>query len=165
MGSYRKTRNIEASIIQFLQTNFDADWGNVEITKTFARVYELPVNEKEKTAGICVRVGTTDHTRVEVGGNSTKREVQVLIDIFATSDGQRLDMKDYIIEKIKSGLAYYEYVIVSGQVQSKTQSGRITVLTMEDDPLNFDVDKSTLDIHDRYRSLITLTVSIGQVEL
>lgn len=163
--AYRRTRNIEASIIQFLQTNFDADWGNVEITKTFARVYGIPFDTKEKTSAICVRVGTTDHSRVEIGGNSTRREAQVLIDIFATSDGQRLDIKDYVIEKIKSGLVYYEYVIVSGQIQSKTQSGRITVLTMEDDPLNFDVDKSTLDVHDRYRHIITLSVSLGKVEL
>lgn len=164
MGTYRQTRNIEASIIQFLENNFDNDWGNITVTKTFKRVYEIPFSEKDKTACICIRVGTTDHERVEIGGNSTRRETQVLIDIFASNDGQRLDLKDYIIEKLKSGLPYYEYIITNGQIQSKTQNGRITILTMEDAPINFDVDKNALDVHDRFRHLLTITVSIGQVE-
>ena len=162
--SYRRTRNIEASIIEFLEGHLDTDWGNIEVEKNFARVYQIQFSEKDKTACVCVRVGTTDHTRVEVGGNSTRREAQVLIDIFASNDGQRLDLKDYIIEKLKSGLLYYEYVITNGEIQSKTQNGRITVLTMEDAPINFDVDKNALDVHDRFRHLLTITVSIGQVE-
>jgi len=165
MGSYRRTRNIESSIIQFLEDNVNNNWGNVVVEKTFTRVYGIPFSEKEKTACICVRVGTTEHENVEIGGNSTRREVQVLLDIFASNDGQRLDLKDYIIEKIKSGLPYYEYTVSNGQIASKTQNGRIKVLDIDDSPLNFDVEKSSLDVHDRYRHLLTLTVRIGQVEI
>lgn len=161
---YRQTRNIEASFIDFLTTNFNSDWGNITVEKTFARVYEIPMNEQQKTAIVCLRVGTSAHDKVEIGSNATKREVQVLIDIFATGDGQRLDIKDYIISKIKNGMIYYEYTIANGAVSVKTANGRIAVLAIEDAPINFDVDKNALDVHDRYRSLITLTINISQVE-
>ena len=43
--TYRQSRSIEASIIDFLKINFDTDWNNVNIEKSFARVYtiDLPV--------------------------------------------------------------------------------------------------------------------------
>jgi len=164
VGSYRRTRNIEASIIEYLQSEINNDWNNITVEKTFSRVYGIPFNEKSKTACICVRVGTTGHDKVELGSNSTKREPQLLLDIFASSDGQRLDLKDYIIEKIKNGIVYYEYEIENGQIKTKTANGRITVLDIDDAPLNFDTDKNALDVHDRYRHLLTLTTSISQVE-
>jgi len=163
--AYRITRNLEASIIQFLETNLNNDWGNIEVVKTFSKVKEIQFSEKDKTACVCVRVGTSDHTRVGIGGNSTRREAQVLLDIFASNDGQRLDLKDYIISKVKSGLLYYEYVISNGSIHSKTANGRITVLNIDDAPVDFDVDKDALDVHDRYRHLISLNVSIGKVEV
>lgn len=162
--AYRRTRNIEASIIQYLQSEIDNDWNNITVQKTFSRVYDIPFNEKTKTACICVRVGTTAHDKVEIGSNLTKREPQILLDIFASSDGQRLDLKDYVVSKIKNGIVYYEYEIENGQIKTKTANGRITILSMEDAPLNFDSDKNTLDVHDRYRHLLTLVISINQVE-
>ena len=156
--TYRPSRNIEASIIDFLQTNFDTDWSNVNVEKGFSRAYEidLPV--------VAVRINTTSHTKAELGGDSTVREVQVLIDIFCTSDGQKEDFCDYIVSKIKSGCPYYDYVIANGAVQSKTQDGRLRFTGIEVSPIEFDTEKSKLDPHDRYRALITLTVSRGKVE-
>lgn len=162
--AYRRSRNIEASIIQYLQTEIDKDWNNITVEKSFSRVYGIPLSEKGKTACVCVRLGVTEHDKVEIGTGSTKRTPQILIDVFATSDGQRLDLKDYIIEKIKNGLVYYEYTISNGQVGTKTANGRITVLNLDDAPVNFDVDKNALPVHDRYRHLLTLDISINQVE-
>ena len=113
---------------------------------------------------ICVRIGTTIHERVEVGSDSTWRTPQVLIDIFSTSDGQRLDLKDFLIEKLKGGMPYYEYEITNGVVTDKTQNGRIRILEITDNPINFDSDKDQLDVHDRYRHILALNISLGSVE-
>jgi hypothetical protein len=158
MGQYRISRNIEASIIDFLTTELQSQWTNIAVEKTFARVYEinLPV--------ICVRCGVTDHVRAEIGGDATIRTAQVLIDLFASSDGQRLDIKDYIIEKIKGGLIYYDYIITNGVIDTKTTNGRLRIMDIDDTPIDFDVDKNKLEVHDRYRHLITLFVSLGRVE-
>jgi len=156
--TYRQTRNIEASLIDFLTTHFDEDWSNVNVEKGFARVYDidLPV--------VAVRVNTTSHDKAELGGDSTVREVQVLIDVFCTSDGQKEDFCDYIVSKIKAGIPYYNYVINNGVVQSKTQDGRLRFTSIEVSPIDFDTEKSKLSLHDRYRALITLSASRGKIE-
>lgn len=155
--SYRYSRNIEASIIDQFTTWFTADWTGVDCVKTFANVTEdLPT--------VCIRVGVTEHTKAEIGTDSTYREVQVLIDLFYTSDGQRLDIKDYIVSKVKGGFIYYDYVINNGTVQTKTANGRIRVLNIEDVPIDFDTPKSELDVRDRFRHLVTLNCTLGRIE-
>ena len=158
--TYRPTRNIEASIIDHLTSNFNADWTGINVEKTFAKVYELSI------PSICVRVGITSHTFVEIGDNNTWRHPQLLIDVFANSDGQKHDLVDYIISKIKNGFVYYDYIIdnSTGTVQSKTENGRIKVSSIDITPINLNEDKNTLDKHDRYRALITCDLSLGRVE-
>jgi len=158
MSQYRTSRNLEASIIQYIEDQLIGDWTNIRTEKTFARAYDgdLPC--------ICVRCGVTDHTRAEIGETSTYRTATILLDIFAENDGQRLDLKDWLIRKLRNGLPYYEYTIINGKIQDKTQKGRINVLNILDDPIDFDADKNKLDVTDRYRHLITLLVSLGRIE-
>ena len=155
---YRNSRNIEASLIDFLTTELEANWSNISVEKTFARIKDISL------PSVCIRVGDTTHAKAELGGDSTIRTVQVFIDVFATSDGQRLDIKDFIVEKIKGGCIYYDYIISGGSVQSKTANGRIRVTSIEDTGVNFDIDREKLSVWDRYRHLITLSVSLGRVE-
>ena len=157
--AYRQTRNQEASIIDALKVNFAADWSNINVEMSFARVYkiDLPV--------LCVRLGNISHSSVEIGTDSTKRSSQLLIDVFASNDGQLRDLVDYTVEKIKAGFVYYDYVITSGVVDSKTANGRISVKKpIEITYINFDDNKNNLDTHDRYRSLISAEISIGKAE-
>ena len=156
---YRPTRNQEASIIDYLKTNFDEDWSNISVEKSFSKVYDqtLPV--------ICVRLGNVTHNAVEIGTNSIYRSSQLLIDIFAENDGQKLDLVDYIVSKLKDGCDYNEYTIEHGAVKSKTKSGRIIFnKPIEVTHINFSEDRNTLDEHDKYRSLITVEIRIGKVE-
>ena len=160
MGTYNLSRGIEASIIDYITARLVAGgWTGINVEKSFRRVYDQPL------PCICVRCGVTEHEKVEIGANSTTRTPQVLIDIFAENDGQRLDLKDFLIDELKGGMTYYTYVISSGSIQSKTEDGRISVRTISDDPLNFDLDKNVLDVHDRYRHLLTFGISLGKVEL
>ena len=158
MGQYRISRNLEASIIDYLATEVSGKWANVHVEKSFARIYDIEL------PSICVRVGTTAHDKAEIGGNTTIRTPQILIDIFATSDGQRLDIKDFVVEKIKAGMPYYDYTITNGEVTDKTENGRIRILDIDDTPIDFDVDKDELEVHDRFRHLLTLSISLGRVE-
>lgn len=158
MGLYRVSRNLEASIIEFLRDELTVSWSNVTCEKTFSRVYDidLPV--------LLVRCGTTVHSRAQVGDNSTVRTATMLLDIFAENDGQRLDLKDWLIETIKNGCPYYEYEITNGEIDNKVLNGKIQVREISDDPIDFDVSKDDLEPHDRYRHLITIEVTLGKVE-
>ena len=156
---YRISRNIEASIVEYIKAELEsAGWTNVNVEKTFSKVYEIELPT------ICVRVGDTIHNPVELGSNSTIRDAQVLIDIFGSNDGNRLDLKDFLISIFRNGLVFNEYTIANGKIVDTVSNGRIRVLNITDIPLDFSTDKNDLDIHDRYRHLLTLTVSTGKAE-
>jgi hypothetical protein len=158
---YRTSRDLEASIIDFIiekLTETGSSWANVHVEKSFARAYEINLPT------ICIRCGITIHNKAEIGGDATIREPSIWIDLFANSDGQRLDLKDWLIETLKHGLPYYEYTIENGVISDKTENGRIRIIRIEDEPIDFDTPKDKLDPHDRYRHLLTLTISLGRVE-
>ena len=158
-NSYRPSRDIEASTIDFLTAALGVSWSAVSVVKTFQRAYdaELPC--------ICVRLGRTSYSRVEIGGNSYSRTPLLLLDIFASSDGQRLDLKDWVIATLKDGLPYYEYTTTkSGRtttVTDKTQNGRIAISEIGDNPINADIGRDKLDTHDKFRHLITCTLKLS----
>lgn len=158
---YRESRNFEASVIKFLTDELATDWENVQIEKTFARV---STSFNDNTPVVCVRVGITTHDRVEIGSFTTKRNPLIIIDIFANNDGQKLDLKDYIIEKIKGGLNYYEFVIENNVITGKIKAGAITVKEITDMPVYGDIDKNALSKVDRYRWRITLLTTTSLVE-
>ena len=156
--AYRQSRNIEASLIDFLTANLNADWSGVSCEKTFAKIYEIDL------PSVWIRTSVTTHDKAQIGDDATIRTVQVLIDIFAENDGQKLDLIDYIVSKIKNGCIYYEYTIANGQVQSKTANGRIRIMDIDVTLIDEGTDKEKLDVHDRYRALITLSASLGRIE-
>lgn len=158
MGQYRTTRNIESSIIDQLKAVLNASFDDISVEKSFARIYgiELP--------SVCIRAGATDYNKVEISTNAIKRNVLIFIDIFGTSQGQILDIKDCLIDSIKSGFIYYKYTISGGAITAKTADGRIFVLDIADSPVNFDIDRDKLDGHDKFRWNITITVATSKVE-
>jgi hypothetical protein len=165
MAQYRISRNIEASLIDFLKTSLEETpylWENINIEKSFNRVYELSLPT------ICVQTQDTTYTQIQIGDNSFERTVMTIIDLFCENDGQRLDLKDTLIEILKDGCPYYEFKIAklgrTSIVEEKTQNGRIRILKIDDTSINFAVEKDKLDIRDRYRHRLTLTISTGKVE-
>lgn len=166
MVVYRTSRNIEASVIQYIEQELtSAGWTNIVVEKSFSRIYDIPVDTFEMQGAVCVRLENTDHQQAEIGETSTRRLPFVLIDIFAASDGQRLDLKDFLVEILKRGLPYFEYEVSGNTVVSKIPNGRIRVTNIDDKPVNLGVDRALLSVHDRYRHLLTLELSLGRVEV
>ena len=90
-GSYfRQSRNIELSTLEYMETNYDADWSGITIVKTFKAAYdtEIPVPV------VCIRLASTDNARLEIGADTLENRYVIIIDIFASSDAQRLDIAD-----------------------------------------------------------------------
>ena len=157
---YRESRNIEASTIEYIDHILDEnDYTDVTVEKTFARVYS------QDTPVVCIRVGDTEHPRAELGSDQTIRKPVILVDIFADSDAQRLDLKDLLIENLKKGWDFVEFIIADGEVESRGRNGRIIVLNLSESAVDLGIDKSSmLDKHDRYRHLITLNCECSEVE-
>ena len=163
--TYRVTRNIEATLIEYIEAQLTAgSWTNIEVEKSFARVYDIEVGGSSSKAVICVMTQDAEYDRLEIGTTSLIPTRTVLIDIFAASDGQKLDLQDFLIGVFKSGCVYYEFLITNGAVDTRTANGRLRVLTLTTTPINFDSDKNELDPHDRFRCRITLQISRGVAE-
>lgn len=158
MGQYRHSRAIEASIMDYITQELIGNWTNVAVEKTFAKIYSISL------PSICIRLSDTIHTTAEVGSTATIRTPLVLIDLFCDNDGQRLDLKDFLVEKLKAGLPYYDYTITNSVVSNKVQNGRIRIISISDTPIDLGIDKDKLDPRDRYRHLLTLSVSLSKVE-
>lgn len=158
-GKFGTSRAIEASTIDYITEKVaEYDWQGVAVEKTFKNVYEGSI------PAICVRVGNTVHEKVELGSDSTVRTPVLLIDIFAHSDCQRLDLKDFLLSILRNGWTYYEYYANHGKVVEKNEVGRIRVESISDTVVFTGDDKSTLDPHDQFRHLLSLEISLGIVE-
>ncbi len=83
-----------------------------------------------------MRAGEATHNFIEIGTDSTQREVQIFVDIFAGSEGQMLDLKDTLVKCLKHGWDYFEYNVKreAGQdavIDSKAKCGRLGVVAID----------------------------------
>jgi len=146
--SYRLSRNVEASIIEYITTALVSDgWNGIRVEKSFSEVYEgeLPC--------ICINSPDRPVIRREIGTDTIFKDITVEVRIFAKSDGQRLDLSDWIIEKLISGIVYYEYTITNNVI-SKILKGRIQTIRITDRKEL--VNTENLEKYDKYRQIISL---------
>ena len=152
---YRNYRNLEATLIDKITADLLSDgWTGIRVEKAFAEIY------KGTLPAICVSMEESDVLSREIGSKSYLENILVSIRIFATSDGQRLDLASWMLSKIMAGFNYYEYVITSGVVSSKTLAGGITIL---ETTANRKELKNTenLDAIDRYRHVLTFKMRVS----
>lgn len=157
MPSFSTRRCVELSSFEYLQTQLNANWTGVTTIKTFTQAYDTSVNPPI----VCVRLDDTTETHKEIGSTTLLETYTLLIDIFARSHGQRLDLASFIIDQLKAGWQYKIFSHVSGnpeQLQS-TASGRVSVQTfLQDGPVNFG---ENVDVKDKYRHVIAVAVRVN----
>jgi hypothetical protein len=164
MATYRRTRNFVASIIDYLQTQINSSWSGITVCRGFEEAYGLPLPV------VAVRCESSVTNHGELGDNAEVRDYAIYLDIFATDGGMREDLKDFIMDNMKVGCPYYDYVTgktPNGRnttVQSKTADGRIRVMKMTDTVVKFDIDKDKVVLHDRHRHLVVCTVNRSKLE-
>jgi hypothetical protein len=157
MGQFQPTRNIEASLVDYLQTEIDKSWSNISVIVGFEEAYSeaMPI--------VAVFAQNTNYDPIEIGNTTLQRNVLINVNIFATGEGQRLDLKDYIVKELYSGCPYYKYTISNGSIESKTEYGNMTFLNISDRPINAD-NLASQDAHDRHRHEITFNVELSKIE-
>jgi len=153
--AYRNYRNLEANLIDKITADLLSDgWTGIRVEKAFSEVY------KGTTPCICVSMEESDAISREIGSKSYLENILVSIRIFATSDGQRLDLASWMLSKIMPGIDYYTYTITSGVVSSKTLAGRVVIL---ETTANRKELKNTdnLDVIDRYRHVLSFRCRVA----
>ena len=155
MTSYfRESRNIELSLLYYLENNLNTDWSGTTVIKTFKDAYskniELPI--------ICVYLSDTSSTRLEIGDETLDNRYLLMIEVFAKSGAQRLDIADYIIDKLKDGWVHYDHSHVSGDNTSldRTANGRDWVTSFVGNSKVSLIE--TIDTKDKHRHSISIRV-------
>ena len=152
---YRESRNCELSLLKFIEDSVDADWSGVTVVKTFTAL------EKASNPVICVMLDNTNYTREELGSTGYMETYIFTIDIYASSDGQRVDLSDYLINKLISGWTYYTVELQSGggRTLQYTSAGRCRIdRILSNDKINLG---SFGDAKERYRQNISIAVTVG----
>ena len=153
MPAFSTTRNVELSTIYYIEQQIDASWSGVEVVKSFLSAYDktLPV--------VCVRLLGTSTDRLEIGSTTLDNEYEFVIDVFATSDGQRIDLSDFIMDKLKDGWVYYTHAHTPGDNTSltRTSAGRLTVIDFVNNE-RIDFGNDEVENPDRFRHQITFII-------
>jgi len=152
VGYFSESRNVEISTFEYLKTQIDANWSNINTVKSFIQAYKtvLPV--------VCIRLTDIHTDRKEVGATTLRNSYTIVIDIFARSDGQRMDLAYFILDALKGVWTYNTYAQTSGAPSSLTATATDKLYVNyfnENTKLDFGED---IDKYDKYRHIISITV-------
>ena len=153
MRHYTVTRNTELSLLKFIEDNINNDWSGVNIIKSWS------ARAKVDNPVICVSLDSTDYERKELGNTEYRDTYVIIIEIFATSEAMRIDLSDYIINKLNPGWTYYIVSKDSGTIRTLTYTpaGRCRLNTIYS---NDRVDLGAMgDEKDKYRQNIVIAVT------
>jgi len=155
MGAFREYRNIEASLIEYLTAKLVTDgWSGISVGKTFSLI------EDSKLPAIIVQLVSSTLKRKEIGSSTFEDTEFLVVRIFATSDGQRLDLAKWLIDNLAETIPYYTYTIIKGAIASKELSGSIRVTKIVENKKELE-GVPDLHITDRYRHKISFNVKIN----
>jgi hypothetical protein len=152
MSSFRSARNVQLSIIDYLTTEINNAWSNITTVKSFVKAYKssLPV--------VCIEMPSFPPERREIGSVEVIYDYTIAINIFAKSEGQKLDLAEFIVDKLKDGCTYYEFSQTSGDPEtlSKVDSGLLHVsYFINNNSLDFGDDAHEYD-HHRWVILVSM---------
>jgi len=151
---FSQTRNVELSTLTYLETQIDASWTGITTVKTFKSAYDKNV----PVPIVCARLADTNNARLEIGADTLDNRYVFMIDIFARSAAQRMDIADFITNKLKDGWTYNTYAHESGDSSTivATAAGRSIVTDWTDNRL-IELGEN-VDIKDRFRHIISIQV-------
>lgn len=153
-------RNIENSLIEFLQTQLssytvlDLDGNTKSIS---VRVGFMP-NDSWQLPVVSAYTDSRTAPRLSIGSNARQNAYLIVIDIRAFDTGMQQDLVDLVIEKINNGFPYYTYS-PSGDPENptKVQAGYISIEFVSNVPVRFG---DNVDMIEKFRQNITISCFI-----
>jgi len=109
MLAWSKYRNIENSLREFLVSQVEEDF----VTDISGDNVPIYIGRKESNDWtlpcITVYLDNENSQRAFIGSNERLNTYLIIIDIFATNEGERLDLASWVKNSINNGVQYYEY--------------------------------------------------------
>lgn len=157
MATYRLSRNVESSLIEYFREElFKDEWEGIDVQKSLRQ-------EKTKPPLILVNVLEIDTMRKEIGSGTYLKFPIVNIRIYAENDGQRLDLADWLLEKLEGSIVYYEYDTYGKEISKKVDGGRIVVHKIIKHGKELaNTNPEMLEKEDRYRNLTQIQIWVAE---
>jgi len=156
--TYNQSNNIKTSLYYFIATQLIADGLSYNLIMGFENAYSvtLPV--------IAIRSRIKNLIFAEIGSTKTTKDHTIMIDIFARSEDEKNDMKDWLTDILINGCDYNTYVIGDDREPIETETDyKIIVKSINEENINFNSDLSGLSEHDKYRYRLNLAVTTNEV--
>ena len=159
--TWRLYRNIENSLKDFL----DIEISNDSLTAEDGSSIVVRVGRKEDDNWTlpCISLYVESETleRFEIGSNKRDDRQLIIIDIYATNEGERLDLAKWLIDTINDGWRYYTYSYNSSNPESPTKvaGGWTSVDFLENTRVTLG---QNIDIWDAHRQRISINVWISE---
>jgi hypothetical protein len=153
---FGKARNVELSTVYYLETQIDANWDSVSVVKT------KPDATKDALPVVAISLFDESPDRFEIGSTTLWETFSIKVEIFARSDGQRLDLAEFIKNQLNTSWVYYEHAHASGDKSTleRTNGGKIALNTfVQHNKIDFGED---VDVYDRHRHIIVVTVKVKE---
>lgn len=155
---FRDFRNLELSTIEYIASEITANWGSsVIVEKSFAQAKKRWTT---RTPVVCVRVRDISPVRKEIGSTNYRYETEVVIDVFGTSDGNRLDLAAQLTDSLKENWNYKTYSKESGienPVGTATGDKMRTFNWNQNSKLEFGDEVSA---EDKYRHILSFVAGV-----
>ena len=152
--NFSRTRCVELSMVKYLTDTINASWTGISVVKDYLQAYEVPIPV------ICVGMASQDPKRWEIGDSLLNQIFTFQIDIFANSDGQRIDLDDFVVNALIGGqIQYYDCAKDPSNSSNilYTPNGNMTVLKfITDRKVNAPADAR---VEDKFRQIMMFTVS------
>lgn len=160
MLSWGLHRNIENSFKFYLDTEINSD-SVTDIDGTNVPVYIGRIESNDWTLPcITLYIDSETDPSLFVGRNYIDSRPLVIIDIFATNEGEMKDIANWLTDKIKDGFVYYTYVpnVSDPDNPTKTNAGMVNIETyLTNSRVNLG---QNVDISDRNRWRITVSTFV-----
>lgn len=121
MLSWKLFRSLENSLADFLTAQITAD----AVTDINGNAVSIRVGREFNTSWTlpCITLYYESETasRFEIGSNKRDDRQLIIIDIFATNEGERLDVAKWLTDTINDGWRYYTYTANPGNPDSPTK--------------------------------------------
>lgn len=160
MLSWQLYRNLENSLKDFLDTEISTD-SVTDINGTAVPVRVGRKNDDNWTIP-CISLYVESETleRFEIGSNNRDERELIIIDIYATNEGERLDLAKWVTDTINNGWQYYTYTVnvATPESPNKVAGGWVNVDFLSNTRINLGNNVSQLDV---YRHRISINVWIS----
>lgn len=152
---FGKSRNVELSSIKYISDSIAASWTGVSVVKGFP-----DITKPEQLPVIAVTLESEFNDLFQIGSRETDDVYVISIEIFAKSNAQRLDLAQFIKDKVLQDWIYYTHANQSGSAETieRVNSGKVTFSQFtQNTKIEFGDDT---EFFDRYRHLIQVNVRV-----